>query len=271
MAEAHAKDHEYHMVEPSPWPVLGAFSSLVLAAGALMFMQDVTVWIMLIGVVLVLYTMFVWWRDVLREATDRSEHTAVVQIGLRYGMALFIASEVMFFIAWFWAFYNAALFPSEAIGSAWPPEGIITFDAWDLPFLNTLILLSSGTTVTWAHHELRQGNQRGLIRGLWLTIILGLCFTAIQIIEYSDAGFSFRGGIYGTTFFMATGFHGFHVIVGTIFLSVCLWRAYQGHFKPDQHFGFEAAAWYWHFVDVVWLFLFCSIYWWGAGPEIPHP
>ena len=271
MAEQHPQGHDYHMVEPSPWPILGATSAGVLAIGAVVFMHQDFPWLLVLGALMVLYTMFVWWRDIVREGTHQGDHTPVVQIGLRYGMALFIASEVMFFLAWFWAYYNASLFPSEAIGGVWPPEGVVTFDAWDLPFLNTLILLSSGTTVTWAHHALRQGNRRGLILGLWLTIILGLCFTAIQIIEYSDAGFSFRGGIYGTTFFMATGFHGFHVIVGTIFLGVCLWRAYQGHFKPDQHFGFEAAAWYWHFVDVVWLFLFCSIYWWGAGPEIPHP
>ena len=270
MAEAHAKDHDYHMLAPSPWPVLGAFGALLTAVGAILFMHDVTPWIMLIGFVVVLYTMFVWWRDVVREAEVDRDHTTVVQIGLRYGMALFIASEVMFFVAWFWAYYNASLFPTEAIGGVWPPEGIITFETWDLPFLNTLILLSSGTTVTWAHHALREGNRRGLILGLWLTIILGVCFTGVQAYEYSHAAFSFRGGIYGTTFFMATGFHGFHVIVGTIFLIVCLFRAYAGHFKPYQHFGFEAAAWYWHFVDVVWIFLFCSIYWWGGGEALAH-
>ena len=156
------------------------------------------------------------------------------------------------------------------MGTVWPPEGVIAFETWDLPFLNTLILLSSGTTVTWAHHALREGNRRGLILGLWLTVILGICFTGVQAYEYAHAAFSFRGGIYGSTFFMATGFHGFHVIIGTIFLSVCLVRAHAGHFKPDQHFGFEAAAWYWHFVDVVWIFLFCSIYWWGAGDVIAH-
>ena len=270
MAEAHASDHQYHMVEPSPWPALGAFAALVMAFGAILFMHDVTVWIMLIGMVLVLYTMFVWWRDVVREGQFAGDHTSVVQIGLRYGMALFIASEVMFFVVWFWAFYNASLYPTEAMGMVWPPEGVIAFETWDLPFLNTLILLSSGTTVTWAHHALREGNRRGLILGLWLTVILGICFTGVQAYEYSHAAFSFRGGIYGSTFFMATGFHGFHVIIGTIFLSVCLFRAHAGHFKPDQHFGFEAAAWYWHFVDVVWIFLFCSIYWWGAGDVIAH-
>ncbi len=171
----------------------------------------------------------------------------------------------MFFVAWFWAFFNASLFPTEAIGGIWPPSDIETFSPWTIPFLNTIILLSSGCTVTWAHHELVQGNRRGLINGLWLTVILGALFTALQAYEYIHAPFAFTGGIYGSTFFMATGFHGLHVIVGTIFLTVCLVRAYKGHFKPDHHFGFEAAAWYWHFVDVVWLFLFTCIYWWGGS------
>ena len=265
MAETHAPGHDYHMVEPSPWPAFGMVSAGLLAGGAVMFLHGLTPWVMIVGVLFTLYTMFVWWRDVIREGTFEGHHRPVVQLGLRYGMALFIASEVAFFLAWFWAYFNASLFPSEAIGGVWPPVGIETFEAWDVPFLNTLILLTSGTTVTWAHHALREGNQRGLILGLWFTVILGICFTGLQALEYSEAAFSFRGGIYGSTFFMATGFHGFHVIVGTIFLSVCLVRAYKGHFKPEHHFGLEAAAWYWHFVDVVWLFLFCSIYWWGAG------
>jgi cytochrome c oxidase subunit 3 len=196
----------------------------------------------------------------------------VVQLGLRYGMALFIASEVMFFAAFFWAYFDASLFADqenmfgrvEATGGQWPPASIETFDPFHLPFLNTLILLLSGCTVTWAHHALREGDRKGLIQGLWLTVLLGATFTCVQAYEYGDAAFGFTDGIYASTFFMATGFHGFHVIVGTIFLTVCLVRSYKGHFSPTQHFGFEAAAWYWHFVDVVWLFLFISIYWWGA-------
>ena len=265
MAEQHAPGHDYHMVEPSPWPVVGATSAGVMAIGALLFMREDFPWLLIVGALLVAYTMFVWWRDVVREGHAKGEHTAVVQIGLRYGMVLFIASEVMFFVAGFWAYYNASLYPAEAIGRVWPPVDVIAFDTWGLPCLNTLILLSSGTTVTWAHHALREGNRRGLILGLWLTIILGACFSAVQAYEYWHATFSFSGGIYGSTFFMATGFHGLHVIIGTIFLSVCLYRAHKDHFKPDHHFGLEAAVWYWHFVDVVWLFLFCSIYWWGAG------
>ncbi|MBM3509707.1 MAG: cytochrome c oxidase subunit 3 [Alphaproteobacteria bacterium] len=264
MADAHTRNHAYHMVEPSPWPALGALAAGVLMIGTVLGMHGYTWVVAALGLLLVLYTMFVWWRDVVREA-ETGSHTKVVQLGLRYGMVLFIASEVMFFVAWFWAFFNASLFPTAEMGGTWPPEGVQVFPTWDLPFLNTLILLTSGTTVTWAHHALKEGNRQGLIQGLWLTIILGAAFTAVQAYEYVHAAFSISGGIYGSTFFMATGFHGLHVIIGTIFLTVCLVRAYQGHFKPDQHFGFEAAAWYWHFVDVVWLFLFSCIYWWGSG------
>ncbi|MSP83927.1 MAG: cytochrome c oxidase subunit 3 [Alphaproteobacteria bacterium] len=265
MADTHAKGHSYHLVDPSPWPVMGALATLILAGGGINFMHGGTWAIPAVGGLLVLATMFVWWRDVIREATVQGHHSPVVQVGLRYGMVLFIASEVMFFVAWFWVYFNAALFPTPAVGGIWPPEGIQTFEAWDLPFLNTLILLTSGTTVTWCHHAIREGNRGQAIIALWLTVILGACFTGVQAYEYGHAAFGFREGIYGSTFFMATGFHGFHVLIGTAFLSVCLWRLYQGHFKPDHHFGFEAAAWYWHFVDVVWLFLFVCIYWWGSA------
>ena len=264
MAEARA-GHDYHLVDPSPWPALGALGALFGFGGAVIWLHGGGPWVMIVGALLIAYTMFVWWRDVVREATFEGQHTPVVQLGLRYGMALFIASEVMFFVAWFWAYFNASLFPPEQIGGVWPPAGIETFDPWHLPFVNTLILLSSGTTVTWAHHALQQGDRKGLLQGLMLTVALGIVFTSIQAFEYVHAPFTFTGGIYGTTFFMATGFHGAHVIIGTIFLSVCLFRAYMGHFKPDHHFGLEAAAWYWHFVDVVWLFLFSCIYWWGGG------
>jgi cytochrome c oxidase subunit 3 len=227
------------------------------------------------GISIVLYTMFMWWRDVRKEA-NTGDHTRVVQLHHRYGMMLFIASEVMFFVAWFWAYFDVALFPADAIqfqraevtGGVWPPASIATFDPWDLPLLNTLILLTSGTTVTWAHHAIIEGDREGAKKALWITVVLGLLFTACQAFEYSHAAFNFSGSIYGATFFMATGFHGFHVIVGTIFLFVCLMRLYKGDFTPEQHFGFEAAAWYWHFVDVVWLFLFAAIYVWGYGGPV---
>jgi cytochrome c oxidase subunit III len=227
------------------------------------------------GVIGIAYTMVGWWRDVIYEAEVEGDHTRVVQISYRYGMILFIASEVMFFVAWFWAYFNTALFPGDpqdvgrlaVTGGVWPPKGIETFDPWHFPLLNTLILLTSGTTVTWAHHALLENDRKGLIWGLTLTIALGLTFTCVQAWEYAHAGFHFSGNIYGATFFMATGFHGAHVIIGSIFLIVCLGRAIAGQFKPTQHLGFEFAAWYWHFVDVVWLFLFACIYVWGGGHQ----
>lgn len=261
----HGQKHPYHLVNPSPWPLLGAVSAFVFTTGLVLLMHYETWWLLALGGVGIAVTMVVWWRDVIFEATFNGDHTKIVQIGMRYGMALFIASEVMFFSAWFWAYFNASLFPTEAISGQWPPPGVKTFDPWDLPFLNTLILLMSGVTVTWAHHALKEGNMRHTVQGLGLTILLGLTFTGVQAYEYSHAAFGFGDGIYPSTFFMATGFHGAHVIIGTIFLIVCFFRARAGHFKPDHHFGFEAAAWYWHFVDVVWLFLFTCIYWWGSG------
>ncbi|HUF55850.1 MAG TPA: cytochrome c oxidase subunit 3 [Thermohalobaculum sp.] len=257
---AHEKNHDYHIIDPSPWPFIGAVSGITMLIGAVLWMHEITPWVAVLGFIAVLYTMYVWWKDVIIESRI-GDHTPVVQLGLRFGIILFIISEVMFFSAWFWAFFKHAIFP---MGGVWPPEGIITFDAFDLPLINTLILLLSGTTVTWAHHSLLEGDRKGLVWGLAATVALGLLFTAFQAYEYSHAAFGFSGNIYGATFFMATGFHGAHVIIGTIFLAVCLFRATQGHFTPDKHIGFEAAAWYWHFVDVVWLFLFSGVYIWGG-------
>jgi cytochrome c oxidase subunit 3 len=277
-AHAHGKFHDYHLVDPSPWPIVGAIGAFLLAVGLITWMHHLFAAAPLIfaaGAVVILYTMLGWWRDVAREATYQGYHTRVVQISHRYGMILFIASEVMFFVAWFWAYFNTALFPDEMKDFArvafthgvWPPAGIETFDPWHLPLLNTLILLTSGTTVTWAHHALLENDRDGLKWGLVCTIALGLMFTCVQAYEYSHAAFNFSGNIYGATFFMATGFHGAHVIIGSTFLIVCLIRAMLGHFTPTQHLGFEFAAWYWHFVDVVWLFLFICIYVWGHGAE----
>ena len=284
MAGAHAKNHDYHIINPSPWPLIGAFSGFLMAFGAVFWMKGLSLgglavgpYVFGAGTLGVLYTMLSWWKDVTHEANS-GDHTRVVQLHHRYGMIMFIASEVMFFVAWFWAYFEAALYTADPIqatrveftGGVWPPKGIEAFDPWHLPLLNTLILLTSGTTVTWAHHALLHGDRKGLKYGLWLTIILGVLFTACQAYEYAHAHFGFSGSIYSATFFMATGFHGAHVIIGTIFLAVCLLRAYQGDFTPKQHLGFEFAAWYWHFVDVVWLFLFAAIYVWGAGPGGAH-
>ncbi len=291
MADGHKVNHDYHIVDPSPWPLIGGIGALTTTIGlvgyfrynngqefSLLGMNLASPWLAIIGFVIVLYTMFAWWSDTIKEA-HRGDHTRVVQMHLRYGMLMFIASEVMFFVAWFWAFFDASLFANEAIqlsrvghtGGTWPPTGIEVLDPWHLPLFNTVILLLSGTTVTWAHHALLH-NERGQLTGmLAVTIALGVLFTLVQAYEYAHAPFAFKESIYGSTFFMATGFHGFHVLVGTIFLIVCLLRAMVGHFTPEQHFGFEAAAWYWHFVDVVWLFLFCCIYIWAsAGATIAH-
>ena len=275
---AGAKDHDYHILPPDIWPLIRATAAVSLTSGGVMALHPDWAggggkYVLLLGAFLVLLTMFQWWTNVVREANS-GDHTPVVQLHLRYGMILFIASEVMFFVGWFWAWFDFSLFPStlsEVVGGTWPPKGIeAVLDAFDLPLLNTLILLCSGTTVTWAHHALIHGDRQGLKTGLWLTIILGILFTSIQAYEYSAAPFNFGENTYGSAFYMATGFHGFHVIVGTIFLIVCLIRAYKGHFRPEQHFGFEAAAWYWHFVDVVWLFLFLAVYVWGGWGAATH-
>ncbi len=284
---AGAKNHDYHILPPSIWPLMGSMSALVLAAGGIMWMHkaDPSGIAFYAGLAGVLATMFFWWRDVIREA-HAGDHTPVVQLHMRYGMILFIASEVMFFLGWFWAFFDFSLFPAPVevvndqvtrltetvanVAGQWPPKGLEVIDPFGFPLLNTIILLLSGTTVTWAHHALLHGDRAGLKQGLWITIILGAIFSTIQAIEYADAPFHFAGLNYGASFFMATGFHGFHVLIGTIFLAVCLARVYAGHFTPRQHFGFEAAAWYWHFVDVVWLFLFVSVYIWGGAGAPVH-
>ena len=285
---AGAKNHDYHILPPSIWPLVGSFGALIMFGGLVMWMHAAAYGSLVfgIGLLAVLFTFYSWWVDVIAEA-HAGDHTPVVSLHLRYGMILFIASEVMFFVGWFWAWFDYSLFPSpiqvvdgatESLfgqeGAAallqWPPKGVEVLPAMKLPLLNTLILLCSGTTVTWAHHALINGDRDGLKKGLWLTIILGVVFSALQAVEYMEAPFAFKNLNYGTTFFMATGFHGFHVIVGTIFLAVCLFRTYKGHFTPKQHFGFEAAAWYWHFVDVVWLFLFVVVYVWGGWGAPVH-
>ena len=281
--------HDYHLVNPSPWPLIGSISAVVLALGLVIDLKGLfglpkgTWWVLAAGGAGVLWTMASWWTEVTKEA-NQGDHTPVVSIGLRYGMILFIASEVMFFVAWFWIFFEMALFhqhrvlsPLDDVRTAWanwPPKGIETVPAFELPLVNTLTLLLSGTTVTWAHHALQTGDRRGAKIGLLLTVILGALFTAIQAYEYNHilkenlfySAEAANAGIYGSAFFMATGFHGFHVLIGTIFLAICLLRLINGGFTSKQHFGFEAAAWYWHFVDVVWLFLFTFIYViFGAG------
>jgi cytochrome c oxidase subunit III len=263
----------YHLVDPSPWPLIAAAGAGLTVIGIIHAAHYGTYTFLVLGLLIVLTTMGLWWRDVLKESATPGLHGPVVRLGLRYGMTLFITSEVMFFVGFFWAFFHYALFPEHVLDQAgpaiWPPAGIYTFDPFKLPLMNTMILLLSGCTVTWAHHALIENKRREMLMGLGITILLGMSFTFFQYIEYSDAPFSFSGGgVYPAVFFLATGFHGFHVIVGTIFLGVCWLRAKDGQFTPQRHFGFEAAAWYWHFVDVVWLFLFVCVYLWGSGVTV---
>ena len=258
--------HAFHLVDPSPWPLTAAVGALSFTSGFVLYCHNYSGggFLLLLGLLLVCFTMFTWWSDICREGTFEGQHTSMVQLGLRYGMLLFICSEVMFFIAFFWAFFWASLSPVPEIGSVWPPKGIEALSAFEVPIINTIILLSSGATVTWSHHSIVAGLRKPAIVSLVFTIFLAILFTSLQAFEYSNATFRISDGIYGSTFYMATGFHGFHVFVGTCFLLVCLLRLVQYHFTNKHHFGFEAAAWYWHFVDVVWLFLFVVVYWWGG-------
>ena len=258
--------HPYHLVDPSPWPLFASGAAFMTTTGGVMWMHAYTggAFMLMLGVLMLLYAMVVWWRDVIREATFQGHHTMAVQRGLRVGMILFIVSEIMFFVAFFWAFFHSSLAPTVEIGAMWPPKGIDVLNPWEIPLLNTMILLTSGASVTWAHHALLAGEHRQVILALGVTVLLAVVFTACQAYEYLEAPFSISDGIYGSTFYMATGFHGFHVIIGTLFLTVCLGRALWQHFSKHHHFGFEAAAWYWHMVDVVWLFLFVCVYYWGG-------
>ncbi|MET0181640.1 MAG: cytochrome c oxidase subunit 3 [Caulobacterales bacterium] len=307
MAHAEVK-HDYHLVNPSPWPIVASVAAFLSAVGFVVWVKGIhkvaetaaleggarfwgdlsnifltkgSLWIAGAGAVLLAFTFIGWWRDVIKESRS-GDHTPIVDLHLRYGMILFIASEVMFFVAWFWVFFELAIFhghradwivptwddATKAAWANWPPPHVETFEPFHLPLINTLILLLSGTTVTWAHHALQKGDREGAKWGLVLTVLLGCVFTYVQFfVEYPARGFHFgnmndvtNANLYGASFFMATGFHGFHVIIGTIFLAVCLLRLLIGHFTPQKHFGFEAAAWYWHFVDVVWLFLFTFVY-----------
>ena len=267
---AHAKNHDYHILNPSIWPFLGAVSAFVMLFGAVLWMHDMGPWMFLIGLVGVLYVMFAWWSEVIQES-QQGDHTPVVRIGLRYGFILFIMSEVMFFAAWFWSFFKHALYPmNEYVGSQYVPPEFYHVDPFHLPLINTLVLLLSGCAVTWAHHVLvHDGNRKEIEWGLLIAVLLGIAFTALQAYEYHyllvEQDWVFGQDKFFSNFFMATGFHGFHVIIGTIFLFVCYLRVRAGHFTAEKHVGFEAAAWYWHFVDVVWLFLFFAVYIWGTA------
>ncbi len=279
MTDSHETAHEgFHLVEPSPWPIVGAFFAWLTAVGLIIWMKQLEIahvkpgaLVLAVGVAGLLFTMAGWFRDVVLEAHG-GFHNGRVSQGLSFGMLLFIASEVMFFVAWFWAYFNSALFTADTLqygreaftGGMWPPKGIVAIDPWRLPFINTVILVSSSFVVGRAHHWLMKEDRALFMRYLAITIVMGFLFVFIQGYEYAHAPYSFANSIYGATFFMATGFHGAHVIIGAIFLSICLLRAFGGGLTPRQHLGFLFAEWYWHFVDVVWVFLFSCIYIWGT-------
>nr|YP_010730020.1 cytochrome c oxidase subunit III [Leptopsylla segnis]WEF75060.1 cytochrome c oxidase subunit 3 [Leptopsylla segnis] len=257
-------NHSFHLVDYSPWPLTGSLGTMSLTLGMVNWFHSSNMILLLLGVNITLLTMYQWWRDISREGTFQGLHTFKVSKGLRYGMILFIVSEVLFFFSFFWSFFHSSLSPAIELGALWPPMNISPFNAFQIPLLNTAILLSSGISITWAHHSLIMNNHSQTVKSLMLTISLGIYFSILQGYEYLEAPFTIADSIYGSTFFMATGFHGIHVIIGTLFLLVCWIRLSNFNFSASHHFGFEAAAWYWHFVDVVWLFLYISIYWWGS-------
>nr|UXW64269.1 cytochrome c oxidase subunit III [Abia sp.] len=256
-------NHPYHLVDYSPWPLMSSLSVMIMLMGSIKWFHFYNNNLMLLGTTLTLMIMLQWWRDIIRESTFQGLHTTFVMNSMRLGMILFIISEILFFTSFFWAFFHSSLSPTMEIGGIWPPMGIEPFNPMYIPLLNTMILVSSGFTLTWSHHSIMNNNKNEALKGLFITVILGILFSILQGYEYFEAPFTISDSIYGSTFFMATGFHGIHVLIGSTFLLINLIRMKNNHFSIFHHFGFEAAAWYWHFVDVVWLFLYISIYWWG--------
>lgn len=253
----------YHLLSPRPWPITGSLGAFMLAM-SLSYWFHINIFISIIlSILLILFTILYWWRDVLRESTFSGNHTKKVQQGLEWGIILFISSEVIFFRAFFWSFFHRRLSPNIELGCNWPPNGTWPINPLSIPLLNTAILLASGVTVTFSHHRLLTNHKKNITTSIIITIILGFYFTYLQTTEYLEASFNISDRVYGNTFFVATGFHGAHVLIGSTFLFICLIRILKNQFSSKHHFGLEAAAWYWHFVDVVWILLFLCIYWWG--------
>nr|QUL61655.1 cytochrome c oxidase subunit 3 [Orthopagus splendens] len=257
------KNHPFHMVTKSPWPIIMSINIMTAMTGMVIWMHQNKMYLLTTGTTMIILTMSTWWRDITRESTFQGNHTKKVVKLMKSGMIMFIISEIMFFTAFFWAYFHSSLTPSIEIGMNWPPKSIKTFNPMEIPLLNTIILLSSGITITWAHHSMLMNKYSKSIKSIMLTIFMGMYFTFLQKWEYSKAMFTIADSIYGSLFFMATGFHGLHVMVGTMFILTCLMRLKSFHFSKFHHTGLEMAIWYWHFVDVVWLFLYLSMYWWG--------
>nr|YP_010411513.1 cytochrome c oxidase subunit III [Euurobracon yokahamae]UJJ81888.1 cytochrome c oxidase subunit III [Euurobracon yokahamae] len=251
----------YHLVTESPWPLMCSLSLFIMMIGSIKMFNQLEKKLFMLGYFLMILILLQWWRDVIRESTFQGSHTLKVMKGLRMGMLLFILSEIMFFLSFFWCYFHMFLSPSYVIGSIWPPKDILIFNPYNIPLLNTLILLSSGVSITWCHYSILKNNLNEVKISILMTIILGLMFIMFQFLEYKESYFSISDSIYGSIFFMITGFHGIHVIIGVLFIMFSLFRILKIHFTKFHHFGFEAASWYWHFVDVVWLFLYLFIYW----------
>jgi len=267
MSSRTTSHHPFHIVNPSPWPRLTAFAAFFIVTGLTLtrhsFAGGSTLFFL--GFVAVVLFASLWWRDIVREATYEGHHTLAVQHGLRFGRILFIVSEVRLFFAFFWAYFHVSLNPAPSLGAVWPPIGIEARSPWAIPLLNTALLLTSGAALTWSHAALLGGFRLEAITGLIVTLILATVFTALQVFEYLNASFSISDSVFGSTFYRLTGLHGFHVIIGTLFLGVALYRLVRGHYTISNHIGYEAGAWYWHFVDVVWLGLYLAVYVWGNG------
>lgn len=257
------KNHPFHLVDKRPWPISGSIGLISITTGTVIWFQKINSTLIFIGIIIILLTIIQWWRDTIREATFQGIHTNKVLTRIKIGIILFICSEILFFSSFFWTFLHRRLAPSIEIGILWPPKGIKTFNPTNIPILNTIILLSSGISITWAHNAILNKNISQSTQGLIITIILGIYFSILQFYEYYESPFSIADSVYGSSFFMRTGFHGLHVIIGTIFIIVSTKRTIRLHISRKHHVGFEISAWYWHFVDVVWLFLYIIIYWWG--------
>nr|QWC53764.1 cytochrome c oxidase subunit III [Chudania hellerina] len=257
-------NHPFHLVDKSPWPITGSLGLMTITSGMIMWFHNLENKLMFLGISIILCTMIQWWRDVIRESTFQGMHTKKVMLNMKWGMLLFIMSEILFFSSFFWAFFHSSLSPSVEIGLQWPPLGIKPFNPINIPLLNTMILLCSGISMTWAHNSILVKNFTQMIQGLMITITLGIYFSILQMYEYIESSFCISDSIYGSTFFMSTGFHGIHVIIGTLFIIITMMRAKKLHFSSTHHLGFESSSWYWHFVDVVWLFLYLMVYWWGS-------
>nr|QNV11876.1 cytochrome c oxidase subunit III [Mellinus arvensis] len=254
--------HPFHMVTLSPWPLYLSLNLLNFMMSSLLWMNFKDKFGFISSLIVSLLIVYQWWRDVVRESTFQGYHTRLVGSGLRLGMCLFIVSELFFFVSIFWCYFHSALSPSVEIGSSWPPENVKLFNPYGIPLLNTMILISSGFSITWSHHSMLSGDMLDSAMGLMLTLLMGFWFSYFQVQEYKEAFFSFSDGIYGSVFYLATGFHGLHVFIGTVFLVINYCRLVNDHFKLEHHLGFEFSIWYWHFVDIVWLFLYMFVYWW---------